>query len=107
MEYKIGHLLQSIYTEELFAIIEIDGYLATLQGSTEVVDRYESEPYIMNTGTIKWFREDGTGYIIPDYNLEETILIMDSELNLNRGLRVAFKEKIILGRKVAYDIVIK
>lgn len=63
-------------------------------------------------GYIKWFREDGTGYIIeeglPDDSLfVDKSVIKHNEKNnveLKKGQKVKFKTKMILGRKVAIDV---
>ena len=65
-------------------------------------------------GKVKWFREDGTGYIISD-DLPDQSLFVDTSViarkrgssepvGLKKGQKVKFKEKFVLGRKVAVDV---
>lgn len=61
------------------------------------------------TGKIKWYRDDGTGYLIPDDEPEKTILIHRSSVNgddsqLDRGVSVTFTSRDILGREVATNV---
>lgn len=65
-------------------------------------------------GYIKWFRGDGTGYIVENGSPEESILVDSSVIKsklksgkgaeLKKGQKVRFKSKLILGRKVAVDV---
>ena len=65
-------------------------------------------------GYIKWYRGDGTGYIVEDGSPDESIFVDRSVIKLNpksgketelrKGQKVRFKSKLILGRKVAIDV---
>lgn len=65
-------------------------------------------------GYIKWYRGDGTGYIVEDGAPEESIFVDRSviksnrksgkEADLKKGQKVRFKSKLVLGRKVAIDV---
>ena len=62
----------------------------------------------MKKGIIKWYRKDGTGYIIPD-NSTETIYFDKSVfckkyLKMEKGQKVKFKEIILYNRRVATKI---
>jgi len=62
-------------------------------------------------GKVKWFRDDGVGYIIPQEEPESSILVDKSALkskenldSLEKGQKVRFKSKNILGREIATDV---
>jgi len=66
------------------------------------------------TGVVKWYREDGVGYIIPD-DSEESIMFGKSALqpkNIEKELwkakpnsfKVKFLTKEIMGKEVATDV---
>lgn len=62
----------------------------------------------MNEGRVKWFREDGTGYISYDKKPDRTVLVHYSAIksdhdhkSLHKGQKVKFRAKTILGREVA------
>jgi cold shock CspA family protein len=66
-------------------------------------------------GYIKWFRGDGTGYIVEDGNPDESIFLdrsaikgnlknKNQEVELKKGQKVKFRSKNILGREVAIDV---
>lgn len=70
----------------------------------------------LKDGVIKWFREDGTGYII-DLNDKNQSVYVDSSVidnfftdgflkaeELKKGLKVKFEDKIILGCRVAINV---
>lgn len=66
-------------------------------------------------GFIKWFRGDGTGYIIEDGCNDDDSVYVDKasvknssktneDVDLKKGQKVKFKSRIIFGRKVAVDV---
>lgn len=65
-------------------------------------------------GYIKWYRGDGTGYIVEAGSPNESIFVDKSvvksnpkngkDTELKKGQKVKFKSKLILGRKVAIDV---
>lgn len=62
-------------------------------------------------GIVKWFRGDGTGYIVdPDFP-DESIFVDTSAVAkksqdsaLRKGQKVKYKARLLLGRKVATDV---
>jgi cold shock CspA family protein len=61
------------------------------------------------SGTVKWFRGDGTGYIIPDEDPEKTIYMDKSVVHgdwkkLRRGTRVKYVPTDMMGREIAIDV---
>lgn len=65
-------------------------------------------------GTVKWFREDGTGYIIPDSDPSRVIIVHYSAIrqttknldrkNLTSGQRVKFTTQKIIGTEMVTDV---
>lgn len=61
----------------------------------------------MKTGIVKWYRDDGAGYIIPD-DKSKNVLVDKSSLNqdesLEKGQRVLFTSKNVLGVEIATKV---
>ncbi len=62
----------------------------------------------MKTGIVKWFRTDGTGYIVDIKDETKKFLVHYSAIqskseirSLKKGQKVNFRSTLILGREVA------